>query len=172
MKYQYKKNKLNMIFTLFLLMIGFGQSVSLHAEPLMVEEKVIVSAPAKAVWALIGGFHVLDRWHPAVTQTTLIGTGKNIGDIRDLTLDNGQHVIERLEMYDETAMAFQYEIMKSPLPIADYHAVITVESVERNKAEVTWRSNFTAVGASDEEAKSIISGIYVAGLNSLMTLYK
>lgn len=172
MKLQYKKNKLKILYVVVLLFSCLGLSGNLHAETLMVEEKVIVDAPAKAVWAFIGGFHVLDRWHPAVTESTLMGTGKNIGDIRDLTLDDGQHVIERLEMYDETAMTFQYEIMKSPLPIADYHAVISVKSVERNKTEVAWRSNFTAVGASDEEAKDIIKGIYVAGLDSLVALYK
>ncbi len=69
-------------------------------------------------------------------------------------------------------MSFQYEIMKSPFPIEDYHAEITVKSVEGNKAEVIWRSNFMAVDASDEEVKDIIRGIYVAGLDSLVALYK
>ena len=172
MKLQYKKNKLNIVFSIVLLFFCLGLSGTLYADTLMVEEKVIVDSPAKAVWAFIGGFHVLDRWHPAVTESTLMGTGKNIGDIRDLTLDNGQHVIERLEMYDKSAMTFQYEIMKSPLPISDYHAVIIVESAEGNKAEVTWRSNFMAAGVSNEEAKDIIRGIYVAGLDSLVALYK
>ena len=175
MKHQFKirKNKIkHAAVTLGLLLICFGYSANLYADQVMVEEKVQVNAPAKAVWALIGGFQALDRWHPAVITTTLLGTGKGTGDIRVLTLGNDAQIVEKLELYDEAEMSLQYAILESPLPVGNYHATITVKSVGNDKAEVIWKSKFTAVGASNEEVKKIISDIYLAGLNALITLYK
>ena len=167
-----RKNKIRIVITSILFLIGLGQSTGLHADQLMVEEKVLVHAPAKAVWALVGGYQALDRWHPAIVASTLLGTGKDTGDIRVLTLDNDLHVIEKLELYDETAKTFQYQILDSPLPIANYHASIAVKDVESGVSEVVWKSSFNAVGVSNDEAKNIISGIYLAGFDSLTKLFK
>ena len=160
------------IITSSLVIISLVCSVNLHAEQLMVEEKVLVDAPVKAVWALIGGFQALDRWHPAVHTSTLLGTGKNSGDIRVLNLGDNVHIVEKLEVYDETAMSLQYAILESPLPVGNYHATLTVKSLGNKETEVIWQSTFNAVGAGKDEVKKIISGIYLDGLNSLSTLYK
>ncbi len=166
------KNINHTVVTLGLLLISLGCSMNLHAEQLMVEEKILVNARANAVWALIGGFQALDRWHPGVLASTLLGTGKAAGDIRVLTLADDVHIVEKLELYDETAMSLQYAILESPLPVGNYHATITVKSIGNNEAEVSWQSTFNAVGASNDEVKKIISDIYLAGLNSLIKLYK
>lgn len=175
MKITYSKNKNyklhNLILFVFVL-IGVGLTNNLWAEELKVEEKVALNASAEAVWALVGGFKALDRWHPDVAASVLIGTGKNAGDIRVLTLNNNKTIVERLETYDESAMYLQYRILESPLPIKNYIASITVKSIDENMAEVTWQSSFKAVDVSDDEAKKIISGIYLAGLNSLNKLFK
>lgn len=175
MKYQYKvrKNRIkHSAIMLGLFLISLGYTINLHADQIMLEERVRVNAPAKTVWALIGGFQALDRWHPAVLESTLLGTGKDAGDIRVLTIDDGAQIVEKLEMYDEAEMALQYAILESPLPVDNYHATITVKSVGNDGAEVVWKSTFTAVGASNDEVKKIISDIYLAGLNTLITLYK
>lgn len=175
MKHQSKIRKHKIKHTaviLALLLISLGCSMNLHAEQLMVEEKVLVKAPAKAIWALIGGFQALDRWHPAVLACTLLGTGKDSGDIRVLTLGDDASIIEKLELYDETAMTLQYAILESPLPVGDYSATITVKSVGNNEAEVVWKSTFYAVGAGNDEVIKTISDIYLAGLNALIAIYK
>lgn len=75
---QIRENKIKYTTAILtVLLIGLGCSTNLQAQQLMVEERVIVKAPVKAVWALIGGFQVLDRWHPAVFASALIGTGKD-----------------------------------------------------------------------------------------------
>ncbi len=175
MKIQYKIKKSNIriiSFSLIMFFVGLVYSMSLHADQITVVEKVTINAPAKAVWALIGGFQVLDRWHPDVVTSKLIGTGKETGDIRVLTLANDMHIVEKLEVYDEAAMSLRYTILESPLPVENYHATITVKSVGANEAEVIWQSTMTAVGASNEEVIKAISDIYLAGLNRLITLYK
>lgn len=175
MKYQNNvrnNNVKHLAITFSFLLIGLVCSMNLHAEQLIVEEKVLVNAPAKAVWALVGGFQALDRWHPAVLTSTLLGTGKDSGDIRVLALGEDVHIVEKLELYDETAMSLQYAILESPLPVGNYHATITVKSVGNNEAEVIWQSTFNAIGASNDEVKKIISDIYLAGLSALIALYK
>lgn len=95
-----------------------------------------------------------------------------MGDIRVLTLGDESSIIEKLEFYDEAAMSLQYVILESPLPVENYHATLTVKKVGNNEAEVIWQSTFNAVDESNDVVKKIISDIYLAGLDSLITLYK
>ena len=166
------KNKFSrlVIFTLFLTISGL--SSSLWADTPNVEKKTTLPASSKAVWALVGGFYAMDRWHPDVATSTMIGTGKQAGDVRVLTLHNNATIVEKLDAYDEKTMTLQYRILESPLPIENYTASLSVTSVKNNMAEVTWKSSFNAAGVSEEEAKQIISGIYSTGLQSLHELFK
>ena len=143
-----------------------------RAGEVMVKEETLVSAPAEAVWGFIGGFKSLDRWHPAIASSTLLGTGEEIGDIRVLTLNDGKQIVEKLESYDGQVMVLRYQILESPLPVANYHASVRVKSAEAGMALVTWESSFEAAGVSDEEAKKTISEIYLPGFESLTKLFK
>ncbi len=175
MKIVYNKNKIHKLRNLILLvfiLLGIGLSKSSWADALIVEEKVVLNVSSKAVWALVGGFKALDRWHPDVIESTLIGTGKEKGDIRILTLNNNDTIIERLDFYDESSMLLQYRILESPLPIEKYTATITVKYKEENLTEVVWKSSFDAVSISDDEAKQIIKDIYLTGLQSLNDIFK
>lgn len=150
----------------------FSQSTTLWANELEVEKKIVLNASPRAVWALVGGFKALDRWHPEIIESTLIGTGKKVGDIRILTLADGETIVERLESYDENAMNLQYRILESPLPIENYVASIQVKNIGDKMTEVLWRSSFHAVEIGEGEIKEIISSIYTAGLNSLNNLFE
>ena len=167
-----KNYKLHNLILLVFVLIGVVLSKSLWADALKVEEKVVLNASSKAVWALVGGFKALDRWHPDIAESMLIGTGKEAGDIRILTLNNNDTIVERLDSYDENSMILQYRILESPLPIENYLASITVISIDENLAEVIWKSSFNAVSVSEDEVKQIISGIYLTGFQSLNDLFK
>lgn len=169
---KYNKFKVRRLVLLTVFLMVSGLSNSLWADTLEVEEKIILPASSKAVWALIGGFHALDRWHPDVATSIMTGTGKQAGDIRLLTLNNNATIVERLDSYDEKSMTLRYRILESPLPIENYAASVSVISLEKNMAEVIWKSSFNAVGVSNDEAKQIISGIYLTGLQSLNELFQ
>ena len=166
------KNKFSHLALLTILLAISGFANNAWADTLEVEEKIILPAPSKAVWALIGGFHALDRWHPDVAASTMIGTGKQVGDVRVLTLNNNATIVEKLDAYSEKTMTLHYRILESPLPIANYAASLSVIRLENNMTEVIWKSSFIAVGVSGDEAKKIISGIYSTGFQSLNDLYK
>ena len=166
-----EKHKHKKLFLLMFVLVLLGLSVNLWAGDLKVEEKIVLNALPKAVWALVGGFKALDRWHPDVAESALIGTGKQAGDIRILTLNNSETIVEILDSYDEGAMVLQYRILESPLPVENYAASISVKSKDGDLAEVIWQSSFNAVNVSDDEVKQIISGIYLTGLDSLNSLF-
>ncbi|WP_374411647.1 SRPBCC family protein [Novosphingobium colocasiae] len=64
-----------------------------------------VDWPIADVWALIGTFGALARWHPRVTACELIGDG--IGSERRVTLGDW-HAVERLEALDPDAHMLEY----------------------------------------------------------------
>ena len=64
-------------------------------------------------------------------------------------------------------MSYSYEILESPLPVADYHAQFAVSAAEGGGTLIDWTANFQAVGATDAEAANVIAGIFEAGLNKI-----
>ena len=124
-----------------------------------VTRSVTLNAAPGDDWALISGFQSLPGWHPAVETSTR----EDIGGVehRRLGLAGGGEILEKNLGGD--AMSYGYEIIESPLPVADYKATISVADAG-GKAVVVWASTFegTADGASD-----IVAGIYTAGLDAL-----
>ena len=125
-----------------------------------VTRSVTLNATPGEVWAAIGGFQSLADWHPAVETSTR----DDIGGVehRRLGLAGGGEILEKNLGVD--AMSYGYEIVESPLPVANYKATISVADAGGGKVVVVWSSTFegTADGASD-----IIAGIYTAGLDAL-----
>ncbi len=120
---------------------------------------VTLNATPGDVWALIGGFQSLPGWHPPVETPAR----DDIGGVehRRLGLAGGGEILEKNLGGD--AMSYGYEIIESPLSLANYQATILVADAG-GKAVVVWASTFegTADGASD-----IVAGIYTAGLDAL-----
>ena len=121
---------------------------------------VALNAAPDEVWALIGGFQSLPDWHPAVESSTR----EDIGGVehRRLGLAGGGEILEK-NLGGDT-MSVGYEIIESPLPVADYKATISVADAGGGRAVVVWASTYqgTAEGADD-----IVAGIYTAGLDAL-----
>ena len=126
-----------------------------------------VAKSAAAVWEILGNFNGLNNWHPAVSASDLTGSGTQPGDVRVLTLADGAKITEQLQSYDSTAMSYSYSIEESPLPVRNYLSSIRVEESSTGNSRISWTSTFDADGAADDEAKSIIQGIYEAGLGNL-----
>jgi len=145
---------------------------AVQAADINVSERTEVAAAPGAVWALVGGFGVLDRWHPAVASTKLQGDGRTAGDLRLLTLGDGAMIVERLLSYDDGRMTLQYAILDSPLPVSNYTSALEVRVGSGGKGSiVTWSSSFDAKGASADDARGVIVGIYQAGFQQLHKLF-
>lgn len=137
----------------------------LAAGNVVVEESVQLNVKPAAVWALVGDYNGLYRWHPAVAKSD------RDNQVRVLTLGNGAQITETLLGQNDEQHSYSYQIDKSPLPVSDYESEISVKAGEQGGSVVTWKSSFNASGASDQEAAKVIRGVYQAGLGNLEKIY-
>lgn len=125
-----------------------------------------IPASADQVWQLIGGFNTLPDWLPFIPNSELSDGGR----VRTLQTADGAVVVERLQVFDNTAKTYSYSIEQAPFPATDYLATIKVEALGQG-ARVTWSGRFNAKGVSDEEVVALFSGIYQGGLEALRANY-
>jgi hypothetical protein len=124
-----------------------------------VTRKVTLHAPVPEVWGLVGDFHGVADWHPAVESSTRKAVGDE--EFRLLKIVGGGEILEHLVA--KSSHSYTYSIIRSPLPVAHYEAKIEANTAGAD-TEITWTSSFTptAEGASD-----VVAGIYQAGLDAL-----
>jgi len=121
-------------------------------------------APDK-VWDLIGQFNALADWHPAIEKSSL----EEGGTVRKLSLVGGGEIVEKLIPSDEEN-TYEYSILSSPLPVANYTSKIKVIK-DGDGAKVQWSSNFEPSGASEQDAVNAIAGVYQAGFDNLKKMF-
>ncbi len=123
--------------------------------------------PASTVWDTIGGFNALPDWHPAIEKSELEGGGT----VRKLHLaGGGGTVVETLTEHDDGRRTYSYTIDDGPLPVADYHATLSVHDDEGG-SRVDWESEFEPSGAPEAEARKVIEGVFEAGLDNLKKMF-
>jgi hypothetical protein len=139
-----------------LLMSGFA------AHALDTSAKVTSKLSADALWAKIGDFCGIAKWHPALEKCELSADGKT----RTLSLKGGGTIVEALTKLDAAGKSYTYSIISGPLPVANYSSTITV-SVDDAGSVVTWTGKYDAKGAPDADAQKVIQGVYDSGLKGL-----
>lgn len=128
--------------------------------------KVVVTQAFKAtadeVWAEIGGFGTIDRWHPAIQKLDFYQ--ENNGAMRRLHLPDGGVVIERLVALDEAARCYAYSITGGVMPVENYVAVLRVLEDDMGKGAIAhWTAQFDAtIDAATVETQ--VQGIFASGL--------
>lgn len=83
-----------------------------------VTETIVVDASPDKAWALVGDFGGLVGWFPAVTKSTVEGTG--VGALRHLTMPDGNQLTERQQTRDDTARYYEYAVISGALPCTDF----------------------------------------------------
>lgn len=114
--------------------------------------RVIAAAP-DAIWPLIANFNALPAIHPAITHSELEAgaTRSEPGVVRRLTLPDGV-VRERLLKLDRAGWELHYVILQSPMPVADYLAVIRLTPQDNATTLVEWWANFVVTDGADADA--------------------
>jgi Polyketide cyclase / dehydrase and lipid transport len=145
-----------------------GSAAGAFAGTLSVSEEVELAASPARTWAVIEDFRHWQNWHPAFASTEITrGTGNAKGTVRVLATRDGAKFTEELLAHDAAARSYQYRIIESPLPISNYVSKIEVQESKAG-SRVVWSSSFNVnPGASGEEMKKTIAGVYRAGLDSL-----
>lgn len=120
--------------------------------------------PASAVWAKIGDFCGIAKWHPALKGCTL--SQKDGATFRLLDLGGGATVLEKLVARDDAKRSYTYAIVEGVLPVQNYLSTLSVEEAGAG-SKIVWTGKFDAKGATDAEAAKVISGVYKAGQDVL-----
>lgn len=129
-------------------------------------------APARA-WSAIEDFLTWPSWHPAFASTRLVkGDGHSAGTVRVIAARDGAEFTEELISHDAATRSLQYRILASPAPVVGYRSTLAVKP-SRAGSTVVWSSEFKVkAGASEEEVKKMIAGIYRLGLDRLATSFE
>lgn len=120
-----------------------------------------VAAGADRVWELFRDFGGVKRFTPQIESCTLDGEG--VGAVRTITMPGGVRLQERLEAFDDAARTLRYSIVDGPVPLGDYLSTIRV-SEDGEGCSIDWSSQFEPKGVSEEQARSIVEGIYRGGI--------
>lgn len=116
----------------------------------------------EAVWALIGDFGGLHRWHPQVSRLDLSWEGR----IRTVHFADGAHAVERLEARNDMAHRYTYALVDGPLPMQACHSTLQVRAGAAG-CIVVWSSQFEPIGDGEVRAMDALQGMYVSGLEAL-----
>jgi len=135
-----------------------------------VHEVGTIATSAVRVWDLIGDFHALPKWHPAIAKSTPEQRGD--AQLRRLELPDGAVILERLEEKNDAERFYTYTIVESPLPIAQYRSTIHVRAAhDEPSCTVEWFGTFEVTGGAEEDAINIVRGVYTAGLDNLRRIF-
>lgn len=130
-----------------------------------------IKAPVEQIWEAISDFNGLPRFIDAISKSTMEGAG--VGAVRTLTLKGGgPPIIERLELVNDKARSLTYSIVTSPLPIMGYVSTMEVRDHGAGECEVLWHSTFQPVDVTETEAKKVVEGFYLMGLEGLKKLFE
>lgn len=137
------------------------------ADALEVTRSRDVDAPPAAVWALIGDFCSIARWHPQV-ERCILSTDEDDESVkvqvRGLVVKGGLGTIVEVETArDESGMSYSYSFVQGPLPVAAYNATLAVRA-NGSGSTVIWSGTFDASGASDTQAVADMTAVYDQGL--------
>jgi hypothetical protein len=131
--------------SLLLATAAVGAQAADSTRPLLhAEGTVELQASPDQVWAAVGDFTGIHRWHPGVKGTTLL-EGKNKQPMVVRQLDNlgeGQWLISELLDWNGQQHTLRYRILKSPLPFVNYVTVYTVKARKPDGAVFTWKADF------------------------------
>ena len=124
-----------------------------------------LSAPATAVWDLIGDMNRGARW-PAVASCKVEGAGA--GCTRTLELIDGAIIRERLQEHDDLARSYRTKIFQmGRLPLARLEYTVTVHENGPDACAIEWDITFEPADAPEEELRRKLEGIFISSARSI-----
>ncbi|WP_179377791.1 SRPBCC family protein [Rhodococcus sp. ACS1] len=109
-----------------------------------------IHASATEVWALAGNFGNMS-WHPTVTSCTIVdGAAQTPGAIREIHLQDGSRILERLVELDRQGRSFTYSFVGTPpIPVSASHTSVTVTALPARphaRTRIAWHGEFEVAG--------------------------
>ena len=150
------------ILTICLLAVISAQAQAAAAASL--SRSTEVDASPQEVWALIGPFCAIEKWHPAIASCTEAGNPP----VRTLLAKDGKTVFVEPEVgRSDAEHYYSYAFQSSPFPVTNYLATIRVVPNGAHGSIVIWSGSYVPNAGKTEEANKLFADIYEAGLASI-----
>jgi len=127
------------------------REVTMTTEPkLLAVAEEEVPLPSQQVWEVIGDFHNVRRWAPALLGERSEQTPEGVVRVISLPPD-GREVRELL--HAQESLSYTYRFLGETPNARNYFGTIAVEPVDAQRSKIRVASRFdAAAGLSDEEA--------------------
>jgi hypothetical protein len=131
----------------------------------------VIDAAADVVWSRIRDFNALPVWHPGIADSRIENSepSDRIGCIRHFHTRDGGMIRERLLALSDYEFSCTYEILESPMGVADYVATLKLTPItdgQRSFAE--WSAEFECAEGREQELTDLIGqGVFQGGFDAL-----
>jgi hypothetical protein len=120
--------------------------------------------PADVVWAMVGDFGGLHRWHPQVRGLDLSWEGR----IRTVHYTDGSRAVERLEARSDASRRYVYVVVDGKVPIQNCRSTLHV-SHRKGGSAVMWSCEFEPLGDGEDSACEALQAHFREGLVALVS---
>jgi Polyketide cyclase / dehydrase and lipid transport len=131
----------------------------------------VIDAAADTVWSRIRDFNALPLWHPAIADSRIENNepSDRVGCIRHFHTRDGGMIRERLLALSDYEYSQSYEILESPMGVADYVATLKLTPItDGNRSFAEWSAEFECAEGRERELTDLIGGqVFQGGLDGL-----
>ena len=137
-----------------------------------VYRSAVIDASADKVWAVVRDFNALPTWHPAIAESAIEGglPSDRVGCVRRFTLrSDGGLLRERLLALSDPERSYTYNILISPMPVANYVATLRFTPITAgDKTFAEWWAEFDVTSGPEQATTSDIGdNVFVVGFASI-----
>lgn len=137
-----------------------------------VYRSAIINASADRVWKLVRDFNGLPKWHPAIGTSEIEGglPADRVGCVRRFTLaKDGGLLRETLLTLSDSARELTYNIVVSPMPVANYVATMRCTPITvGNRTFAEWWAEFDVTSGPEQVTVADIGdNVFVAGFAAM-----
>lgn len=131
----------------------------------------VIDARVDTVWSRIRDFNGLPQWHPLIADSRIENQqpADRVGCIRHFHTRDGGMIRERLLALSDFDFSCTYEILESPMGVADYVATLKLTPVtDGNRCFAEWSAEFDCADGRERELADLIGqGVFQAGFDAL-----
>jgi hypothetical protein len=131
----------------------------------------VIEASGDSVWSRIRDFNALPQWHPGIADSRIENgePSDRVGCIRHFHTRDGGLIRERLLALSDYDYSCTYEILDSPMGVADYTATLKLTPVtDGNRCFAEWSAEFDCDPSRESELAELIGqGVFQAGFDAL-----
>ena len=131
----------------------------------------VIDAGAATVWSRIRDFNAMPQWHPGIADSRIENAepADRVGCIRHFHTRDGGMIRERLLALSDYDYTCVYEILESPMGVANYVATLKLSPItDGGRTFAEWSAEFDcAEGREHELTESIGNGVFQGGFDAL-----